>query len=72
MTFDHEAHAAEVKAATKRRETIADAKARLMAHAERNGWGDVEGVPTMCGDCLIFHFSSGERGIVRLPQGSDF
>ena len=51
--FDPAERAKEVAAATKRRETIAEAKAKLMAHAERNGWGEVEGLPTMTGDCLV-------------------
>ncbi len=56
----------------RRRETIAESTARLMDHAKRNGWGEVEGLPTMSGDCLIFHFTSGRRGIVRLPQNSHY
>ena len=62
--FDPADRASNIKAVEFRRETIADAKARLMAHAAREGWGDVEGVPTMNGDCLIYHFTSGRRGIV--------
>jgi hypothetical protein len=72
MTFDHEAHAAQAKSARARREAIAEAKAKLMAHAKHNGWGEVEGLPTMTGDCLVYHFTSGRRGIVRLPPGSNF
>ena len=70
--FDHEAHAAEAKAAARRRDHIAEAKAKLMAYAERAGWGPQVGLPTMTGDTLIFHFETGRRGFIRLPLGSEF
>ncbi len=72
MTFDHEAHAAEVKAATKRRQDIAESVERLMQHAKRQGWGEVEGLPTFQGDTMVYHFSCGRRGFVRLPLGTEF
>ena len=70
--FDHEAHAAEVKAATKRRDHIASETAKLMAYAERAGWGPQVGLPTFTGDTMIYHFETGRRGFIRLPLGSDF
>ena len=57
------------EAATKlRREIIAESTDRLMDHAKNNGWGEVEGLPTFQGDTMVYHFTSGRRGIVRLPQ----
>ena len=72
MTFDHEAHAAEAKAAQARRDWIAQETAKLMAYAERAGWGPQVGLPTMAGDTLIFHFETGRRGFIRLPIGSEY
>ena len=43
-----------------------------MEYAAREGWGEVEGLPTMSGDCLIYHLTSGRRGIVRLPLNTDY
>ncbi len=70
--FDPAERAANIKAVEFRRDNIAESTARLMAFAADNGWGDVEGVPTLSGDCLIYHFTSGRRGIVRLPMGTEY
>ena len=70
--FDPAERAANAKDAEFRRNHIAESTARLMDHAERNGWGEVEGLPTMSGDCLVYHFSSGRRGIIRLPMGTEY
>ena len=70
--FDPAERAANIKAVEFRRNNIAESTARLMAFAANNGWGDVEGVPTLSGDCLVYHFTSGRRGIVRLPMGTDY
>ncbi len=70
--FDPAERAANIKAATRRREHIASETAKLMAYAERSGWGPQVGLATMTGDTLIFHFESGRRGFIRLPIGSDF
>ena len=72
MTFDHEAHAEAVKAATRRRDHNAENTERLMAKAKREGWGAVVGLPTFTGDTMIYHFENGRRGFVRLPLGSEF
>ena len=70
--FDHDAYAEAAKAATRRREHIASETAKLMAYAERFGWGPQVGLPTMAGDTLVFHFETGRRGFIRLPLGSEF
>lgn len=70
--FDPIERAASVKAAEFRRNNIAESTARLMAHAKRQGWGEVEGLPTHSGDCLVYHFTSGRRGIVRLPLNTEY
>ena len=62
----------EEAAAQVRRDTIAENKARLMAHAKRMDWGEVEGLPTLANGSLVYHFSNGQRGYVKLPPGSDF
>ncbi len=70
--FDHDAHAAEAKAATRRRDHIAENTERLMAYAKREGWGKVVALPTFTGDTMVYHFESGRRGFVRLPLGTEF
>jgi len=70
--FDPIERAASVKAAEFRRDHIAESTARLMRHAKSAGWGPQVGLPTLAGDTLVFHFETGKRGFVRLPQGSEF
>ena len=70
--FDHDAHPEAVKAATRRRDHIAQETAKLMAYAERAGWGPVVGLPTFSGDTMVYHFESGRRGFVRLPFGTEY
>ena len=72
MTFDHVDHAEAVKAATRRREHIAQETAKLFAYAERSGWGPQVGLPTFTGDTMVYHFENGRRGFVRLPLGTEF
>ena len=62
----------EEAAAQIRRDTIAESTARLMAHAARMDWGEVEGLPTLTNGSLVFHFTGGRKGYVKLPPGSDF
>ena len=62
----------EEAAAQLRRDTIAESTDRLMDHAKRNGWGEPEGLPTFQGDTMVYHFTSGRRGIVRLPLNTDY
>ena len=71
VDFDPAARAASIKAAAARRATIAEDTDRLMRHAAREGWGEVEGVPTLSGDVLVFTFTSGRRGIIHLPFDSN-
>ena len=70
--FDPAERAANIKVADFRRKHIEDSTARLMAHAEREGWGDVVGLPSFSGDCMVYTFTSGKKGIVRLPLGADY
>ena len=70
--FDHEAHAEAVKEAHSRRDYIAQETAKLMAYAERAGWGPAVGLPTFTGDTMIYHFENGRRGFVRLPFGTEY
>lgn len=70
--FDPAARAASIKSATAIRETIAADTELLMAHAAREGWGEQVGLPTLAGNVLVFHFSSGRRGIIHLPSDTDY
>lgn len=62
----------EEAAAQLRREAIAESTSRLMAYAKREGWGEVEGLPVFQGDCMLYTFTSGRRGIVRLPLNTNY
>ena len=70
--FDPAERAANIKAADFRRKHIEESTARLMDHAAREGWGDVVGLPAFSGDCMVYTFTSGKKGIVRLPLGADY
>ena len=52
--------------------TVVSGPSKLMAYAERAGWGPVVGLPTFQGDTMVYHFESGRRGFVRLPIGTEF
>lgn len=70
--FDPAERAERAKQAERRRDHIAENTERLMAYAKREGWGEVEGLPVLTGTVLVYHFTSGRRGIVRLPIGTEF
>ena len=72
VDFDPADRARRVAAAASRRETIAEDTARLMEHAAREGWGEAMGLPVLCDNVLVYHFSSGKRGIVHLPQNTNY
>ena len=70
--FDAGERAKSVAEATNVREEIAEELAALLRHARREGWGDIEGLPTLKGNVLVYHFSSGNRGIVHLPSNTNY
>lgn len=70
--FDAGDRAKRAVLARQRQEDIAEQTALLLEHAAREGWGEVEGLPTLSGDCLIYRFSTGKVGRVRLPFDTNF
>ena len=69
--FDAGDRAKRVAEATNVREEIAEELAALLRHAHREGWGEQVGLPVLSGDCLVYHFQSGKKGIVHLPSTAD-